>query len=56
MEQGSAARERLAAAIVEIHRAGGAADEGNIEILLDVAERLRKIEALLVANGFETRA
>jgi hypothetical protein len=35
------ARERLAAAIVEIQLAGGAADEGNIEILLDVAERLR---------------
>jgi hypothetical protein len=49
------ARERLAAAITEIQRAGGAADEGSIEILLDVAERLRKVEALLAASGFETR-
>jgi hypothetical protein len=50
------ARERLAAAIAEIQRAGGTADVGNIEILLDVAERLRKVEALLAASGFETRA
>ncbi len=50
------ARERLATAIAEIQRAGGTADEGNIGILLDVAERLRKVETLLADNGFETRS
>jgi hypothetical protein len=48
--------KRLAGAIAEIQRAGGTADEGNIGILLDVAERLGKVEALLAASGFETRA
>ena len=50
------ARERLAAVIAEIQRGGGTASEGDIEILLDVAERLSKIEVLLGDNGFETRA
>jgi hypothetical protein len=50
------ARGRLAAAITEIQRAGGTVDEGTIKILLDVAERLGKVEALLAASGFETKA
>jgi hypothetical protein len=50
------ARERLATVIAEIQRGGGTASEGDIEILLDVAERLSKIETLLGDNGFETRA
>jgi hypothetical protein len=49
------ARERLAAATAEIQRAGAIVDAATLDTLLDVVERLKKVEGLLVASGFETK-
>lgn len=46
------ARARLAGAAEEIKRAGDIVDEASYQTILDVVERLRKVEELLNANGF----
>jgi hypothetical protein len=49
------AHDRLAATVAEIRHAGGIVDAANLETLLDVVDRLGKVEVLLAASGFETK-
>ncbi len=51
---GKSVRNRLSEIISEIRRSEGVASQESVSVLLDVIERLGKIERLLSDNGFET--
>jgi hypothetical protein len=48
------ARNRLSGVVSEIRRAEGVVSQESVNVLLDIVERLRKIEGLLRKSGFET--
>ena len=47
-------RNRLSEVVSEIRRSEGVASRESVTVLLEVIERLKKIEGLLSDNGFET--
>jgi hypothetical protein len=47
-------RNRLSEVASEIRRSEGVASQESMSVLVEVIERLRKIERLLSDNGFET--
>ncbi|MBZ9838817.1 hypothetical protein LB527_19245 [Mesorhizobium sp. CA3] len=51
---GKSVRNRLSEVISEIRRSEGVASQESVSVLLDVIDRLGKIERLLSDNGFET--
>jgi hypothetical protein len=51
---GQSVRNRLFEVVSEIRRWEGVASQESMSVLLEVVERLRKIERLLSDNGFET--
>ena len=51
---GQSASNRLSEVVSEIRRSEGVASQESVSVLLEVIERLRKIERLLSDNGFET--
>jgi hypothetical protein len=51
---GQSVRNRLSEVVSEIRRSEGVASRESVTVLLDVIERLKKIEGLLSDNGFET--
>jgi hypothetical protein len=50
---GQSVRNRLSEVVSEIHGSEGVASQKSVSVLLEVIERLRKIERLLSDNGFE---
>ena len=51
---GQSVRNRLSEVVSEIRRSEGVASRESVTVLLEVIERLKKIEGLLSDNGFET--
>ncbi len=51
---GQSVRDRLSEVVSEIRRAEGVATQESVNVLLEVIERLSKIERLLSHNGSET--
>ncbi|RUX09085.1 hypothetical protein EOA30_04775 [Mesorhizobium sp. M8A.F.Ca.ET.059.01.1.1] len=51
---GQSVRNRVADVVSEIRRSDGAANQESVNVLLEVIERLGKIERLLSDSGFET--
>jgi hypothetical protein len=51
---GRSVRNRLFEVVSEIRRSESVASQESVSVLLEVIERLRKIERLLSDNGFET--
>jgi hypothetical protein len=50
---GQSVRNRLFEVVSEIRPSEGVASQESVSVLLEVIERLRKIERLLSDNGFE---
>ena len=48
------ARKRLSEVVSDIRQSEGVASQANLSVLLDVIERLGRVELLLSDNGFET--
>ena len=51
---GQSVRDRLSEVVSEIRRSEGVATQESVNVLLEVIERLSKIERLLSDNGSET--
>jgi hypothetical protein len=51
---GPSASNRLSDVVSEIRRSEGVASQESVGVLLEVIERLRKVERHLCDNGFET--
>jgi len=51
---GRSASNRLSDVVSEIRRADGVATQESVGVLLEVIERLKRVERLLCDNGFET--
>jgi hypothetical protein len=51
---GQGVRNRLAEVVSEIRRSDGVASQESVNVLLEVIERLKKVERLLSDSGFET--
>ena len=51
---GQSVRDRLSEVVSEIRRSGGLASQESVDVLLEVIERLSKIERLLSDDGSET--
>ncbi|RUX19651.1 hypothetical protein EOA23_30105 [Mesorhizobium sp. M2A.F.Ca.ET.042.01.1.1] len=51
---GQSVRNRLAGVVSEIGRSDGVASQESVNVLLEVIERLKKVERLLSDSGFET--
>lgn len=51
---GQSVRDHLSAVVSEIRRSEGVATQESVNVLLEVIERLSKIERLLSDNGSET--
>jgi hypothetical protein len=51
---GQSVCNRLSEIVSEIRRSEGVASQESVSVLLEVIERLRKIERLLSDSGFET--
>ena len=51
---GQSVRRRLSEVVSDIRRSEGIATQESVRVLLEVIERLNKIEQLLSDDGFET--
>jgi hypothetical protein len=51
---GQSVRNRLAEVVSEIRRSDNVASQESVNVLLEVIERLSKVERLLSDSGFET--